>query len=121
MSELYAHVLTNHRLGGQILGGAINLGLNADRNEAGKVSYTVYLVFIGLQSAGPFVALLLTPPDKVQRTDGKRVNLSILGDPWVEIKKTTKLFLTKDWLLLILFIGQAVFAEAVFFTYLARE
>jgi hypothetical protein len=106
-------------LGGQILGGAINLGLNADRNEAGKVSYTVYLIFIALQAAGPFVAALLNPPEKVQRTDGKRVNLTIANDPWFEIKRTTKLFFSKEWLLLILFIGQAVFAEAVFFTYLA--
>ena len=108
-----------YRLSGQILGGAINLGLNADRNEAGKVSYTVFLVFIALQCVGPVVALFLTPPEKVQRTDGKRVNLSITHDPWFEIKKTTKLFFSKEWLLLLLFIGQAVFAEAVFFTYLS--
>ena len=36
-----------YRLGGQILGGAINLGLNADRDQAGKVSYTVYLSAFG--------------------------------------------------------------------------
>jgi MFS family permease len=108
-----------YRLGGQILGGAINLGLNAHRNTAGKVSYTVYQVFIALQAAGPFVALLLNPPEKVQRTDGKRVNLKIAHDPWYEIKKIGRLFFTKNWLLLVLFIGQAVFSEAVYFTYLA--
>ena len=31
-----------YRLSGQIIGGAVNLGLNADRNTAGQVSYTVY-------------------------------------------------------------------------------
>ena len=108
-----------YRLAGQILGGAINLGLNADRNEAGQVSYTVFLIFIALQASGPFVAMLLNPPEKVQRRDGRTVNLSILQNPWHEVRVTTKLFFSKKFLLLVLWIGQAVFAEAVFFTYLA--
>src|SRR3954464_12862444 len=74
-----------YRLAGQILGGAINLGLNADRDQAGKVSYTVFLVFIALQSVGPFVGLLLNKPSKVQRKDGKKVELKILENPWFEI------------------------------------
>lgn len=110
-----------YRLSGQIIGGAINLGLNADRNEAGKVSYTVFQIFIALQAAGPFVAFLLNRPHKVQRKDGKKVNLSIVNNPLFEIKATTRLFFTKKFLLLVLFIGQAVFAESVFFTYLACE
>ncbi|KAF2127038.1 hypothetical protein P153DRAFT_406168 [Dothidotthia symphoricarpi CBS 119687] len=104
---------------GQILGGAINLGLNADRDEAGQVSHTVYLVFIALQCIGPFVAFFLNSPSKVQRKDGKKVNLAILQNPWAEIKATTKLFFTKRFLLILLWIGQSVFAEAVYFTYLA--
>jgi len=108
-----------YRLSGQIIGGAINLGLNADRNEAGKVSYAVFLVFIGLQAAGPLVGLLLNSPSKVERKDGKKVSLAIVQNPWHEIRETTKLFFSKQFLLLVLFIGQAVFAEAVFFTYLA--
>lgn len=110
-----------YRLSGQILGGAINLGLNADRNEAGSVSYTVFLIFIALQAAGPFVALFLNKPSQVERKDGVKVELSIVNHPWFEIKETTRLFFTKKFLLIVLFIGQAVFAEAVFFTYLSRE
>jgi MFS family permease len=53
------------RLGGQVLGGAINLGLNANNSQAGKVSYTVYLIFIALQALGPFAALLLNPLSNV--------------------------------------------------------
>ncbi|KFH45085.1 Protein of unknown functionlike protein-like protein [Hapsidospora chrysogenum ATCC 11550] len=108
-----------YRLAGQIIGGAINLGLNADRDEAGKVSYTVFLIFIAIQASGPFVGLLLNTPEQVERQDGKKVDLSILGDPWTEIKKTTQLFFSKRFLLITLFIGQAVFAEAVYFTYLS--
>ena len=108
-----------YRLSGQIIGGAINLGLNADRDQAGKVSYTVFLVFIAMQAAGPFVALFLNSPEKVQRKDGRKVDLSIVNNPWFEIKETTKLLYSKKFLLIVLFIGQTVFAEAVFFTYLA--
>lgn len=108
-----------YRLGGQILGGAINLGINARKDMAGKVSYTVYEIFIALQAAGPFVGFLLNSPQQVERRDGKKVELSITQNPWFEIKETTRLFFSKKFLLIILFIGQAVFAEAVFFTYLA--
>ncbi|KAK3377215.1 major facilitator superfamily domain-containing protein [Lasiosphaeria ovina] len=107
------------RLSGQILGGAINLGLNANRDEAGKVSYTVFLVFIALQATGPFVGLLLNTPDQVERKDGKKVDLRITENPWFEIKETARAFCSTKFLLIVLFIGQAVFAESVFFTYLA--
>ncbi|OJD33108.1 uncharacterized protein BKCO1_3300094 [Diplodia corticola] len=108
-----------YRLCGQILGGAINLGLNADNNKAGKVSYTVFIVFIALQAAGPFVAFFLNKPKDVEREDGEKVNLSIVEHPWFEIKATTRTFFTPKFLLIVLFIGQVVFSEAVFFTYLA--
>ena len=110
-----------YRLSGQIIGGAINLGLNIDRDEAGKVSYTVFLIFIAIQAAGPLVGLLLTPPGQVERKDGKKVNLSIVQNPWLELKEMTRLFFKREFLLILLLIGQAVFAEAVFFTYLSRE
>ncbi|EMR67588.1 putative duf895 domain membrane protein [Eutypa lata UCREL1] len=108
-----------YRLTGQIIGGAINLGLNAKDSEAGKVSYAVYLAFIGIQAAGPFVALFLNKPSKVERQDGKRVELSILENPWREVVVTSKTFLKPKFLLVVLWIGQAVFAEAVYFTYLS--
>lgn len=107
------------RVGGQILGGAINLGLNASNDEAGKVSYTVYLIFIALQCLGPAAALLLSRPEHVQRKDGRTVQLAIFDKPWNEAKTTVKLFFTREFLLIVPFIGQAVFAEAVFNTYLA--
>ena len=40
------------RVAGQILGGVVNLGLNAKRNEKGSVGYGVYLV-----SVQPYPAL----------------------------------------------------------------
>lgn len=114
--RIVAYWLTWTKIG-QILGGAINLGLNADRNEAGKVSYTVYIIFIALQASGTLVALFLNSPSKVQRSDGIPVELTIFEKPWQEIKKTTNSFFTKKFLLIVLWIGQGVYSEAVFFTY----
>jgi hypothetical protein len=65
------------------------------------------------------VALLLNRPHKVERTDGLKVELEILEHPWRELKATVRTFFNKKYLLLVLFIGQAVYAEAVFFTYLS--
>ena len=108
-----------YRLGGQILGGAINLGLNVDADQAGKVSYKVYLFFVALQCCGPLLALFLTPPNKVERGDGRKVDLKVLENPISELRLVAKTFFSKRFLLLILFIGQAVYAEAVYFTYLS--
>jgi MFS family permease len=104
---------------GRVLGGAINLGLNFEKNEQGQVSYTVYLIFIALQALGPFVALLLNRPDQVQRGDGKKVELEIYDDVWAELRATTKTFLTPKFLLLVFWIGQGVYSEAVYYTYIA--
>lgn len=46
----------------------------SDNDQAGSVSYTVYLLFIAIQAAGPLVGMLLTPPSKVERKDGKKVS-----------------------------------------------
>lgn len=114
--RMVAYWLTYTRLG-QILGGAINLGLNADRDEVGSVSYVVYLIFIALQAAGFLVAMLLTNPAKVQRASGASVDMTIFDHPLKEFVATTRTFLRKEFLLLVLWIGQAVFAESVFFSY----
>jgi MFS family permease len=105
------------RVGGQILGGAINLGLNAKNNHAGKVSYNVYLAFIALQALGPFAGLLLNKPEKVQRSDGVPVRLEITQGSIAELKATTKLFFSRNFLLVVPLIAQGVYTEAVMFTF----
>lgn len=105
------------RVGGNILGGAINLGLNAGRNTAGKVSYSVFEVFIALQALGPFVGAFLSSPEKVQRKDGVSVKLGINQTFSTELKKVVRLFASKNFLLVIPLIAQAVYSEAVFYSY----
>lgn len=107
------------RIGGQILGGAINLGINSQDRQAGKVSYTVFLAFIALQAAAPFAGLLLSKPSRVQRTDGVAVQLAITNSAGDELKANARLFVSKSFLLIIPLIAQAVYAEAVCFTFQA--
>ncbi|KDE09039.1 hypothetical protein MVLG_00757 [Microbotryum lychnidis-dioicae p1A1 Lamole] len=106
------------RVLGGVLGGAINLGLNVNRNTAGKVNPQIYLVFIALQCLGPFVAFLLPPPNKVQRTDGLPVRLFVTTGLVHEVKASAKLFFTKKFLLIVPLIVQAVFPESFNGTYL---
>lgn len=105
------------RVGGQIMGGIISLGINAKRGTEGSVSYTVYLIFIALQALGPFAGLLLNKPSRVQRKDGVPVQLQVTNSPWFEIKQMSKLWISRKFLLIIPFICQAVYTEAVMFSY----
>ncbi|RDW77902.1 putative DUF895 membrane protein [Coleophoma crateriformis] len=105
------------RVAGQVLGGAINLGLNATNNKAGAVSSKVYLIFIALQALAPFAGLLLNKPSKVQRSDGIPVRLSIVDNSLVELKATLKLFFSKNFVLIVPLIAQGVYTEAVMFTF----
>lgn len=107
------------RLGGQVLGGAINLGLNANDNQAGKVSYKVYWAFIALQALAPFVGFLLNEPSQVQRTDGVKVRLTITESTWAELKATMKMFFSPEFLMIVPLMVQADYTEAVMFTFLS--
>jgi hypothetical protein len=105
------------RVGGQILGGAISLGINAHRAMEGSVSYTVYLIFITLQALGPFAGLLLNKPSQVQRKDGVPVQLQVTNSIGYELRTMVKLFVSKKFLCIVPFICQAVYTEAVMFSY----
>jgi hypothetical protein len=61
---------------GQLIGSSIQLSLNVNQNQTGKVGYDTYLVLIALQCLGLPLALLISPPEKVIRSDGTSI-----GDP----------------------------------------
>ncbi|EKG20940.1 Major facilitator superfamily [Macrophomina phaseolina MS6] len=58
---------------GNIIGGAVSLGINHKINQRGKVGYETYIGFIVIQCLGFFFGLLLSNPEKVQRDDGTRI------------------------------------------------
>ncbi|KAJ8522395.1 hypothetical protein ONZ45_g1042 [Pleurotus djamor] len=53
-----------------VIGGAVIFGINHSIDSSGAVSLNTYLAIIGIMCAGPFIALLLSHPSKVQRKDG---------------------------------------------------
>lgn len=62
-----------------VIGGAIIFGLNSSIDSTGAVSLKTYLVIIGIMCAGPFIALLLSHPEQVQRRDGAKIILRKTG------------------------------------------
>lgn len=106
-----------YRNSGAILGGAINLAFNYSGKRLGKLNWRTYIVFVVLRKfshiwsikivsneakecLGPAVAMLLSPPQKVQRRNGTSVKLLPRIPAAVELKATLKLMLRKEFLLL---------------------
>ncbi|KAK2010688.1 MFS general substrate transporter [Colletotrichum eremochloae] len=87
---------------GQLLGASIQLSLNAKNGQRGKVGYTTYLVLIAIQCLGLPLALLISPPQKVIHSDGRKIadptkNKAVMG----EFRKWLKLLKKKQFYLLI--------------------
>lgn len=62
-----------------VIGGAIIFSLNSNLDSSGGVSLKTYLVIIGIMCAGPFISTLLSTPEKVQRKDGKKIQMRKAG------------------------------------------
>ncbi|KAK8231273.1 hypothetical protein BKA81DRAFT_383711 [Phyllosticta paracitricarpa] len=87
---------------GSIIGSAIQLALNKDGSTTGSISTQTYLALVAIQCLGLPLAFLLSPPDKLIRTDGKKPTFSSHGRSWRA--QTTEFFHIlrhKDMLLLI--------------------
>jgi len=87
---------------GQLIGSSIQLSLNVHKNKRGKVGYSTYITLIALQCLGLPLAFLISPPEKVIRRDGSRME-----DPTKhkvvlrEFRKLFKLLRTRRVFLLI--------------------
>ncbi|WWC90973.1 uncharacterized protein L201_005912 [Kwoniella dendrophila CBS 6074] len=86
---------------GPIIGGAITLGLNANRQTAGSVGSATYIVFIVLMCLGLPIALLLSPANKVWRKDGTRVVVRKESSLWTELQAVAKLAASRRIVLLV--------------------
>ncbi|WFD29880.1 hypothetical protein MSPP1_000894 [Malassezia sp. CBS 17886] len=106
-----------YRVMGQLLGGAINLGLNAKAKEAGSLSSETYIVFIALQCISPAIAMLLSLPKQVQRRDGTPVQYAPERSAWGELKATLRSLVHPKMLLIIPLLFQANFCEAIISTF----
>jgi MFS family permease len=97
----YLAIWQTAKAAGPIVGGAINLGLNANRKTTGAVSSSTYIVFIVIMCLGLPISLCLSPAHKVWRKDGTRVMTST-ADTWgKEFKAVGKLFISRRIILLL--------------------
>ncbi|KAJ5689549.1 hypothetical protein N7462_003941 [Penicillium macrosclerotiorum] len=109
----YMNIWLWFRTGGPLLGSAIVLGLNhsASAKSKGKVGSETYLIFVALQCLAVPLAIFLTRPEKVQRSDGTAVKI-IVQDSWKgELIELWKVSLRKEILLLLPIFWAAYFNQ----------
>ncbi|KAK7511795.1 major facilitator superfamily domain-containing protein [Phyllosticta citriasiana] len=93
--------LALHKLG-SIIGSAIQLALNKDGSTTGSISTQTYLVLVAIQCLGLPLAFLLSPPDKLIRTNGKKPTIPSHGRSWrAQTQEFFRILRRKDMLLLI--------------------
>jgi MFS family permease len=97
----YLAIWQTAKAAGPIVGGAINLGLNANRKTVGSVSSSTYIVFIVIMCLGLPIALLLSPAKKVWRKDGSRIIVERAPTWGGEFKAVGRLFASRRILLLL--------------------
>jgi hypothetical protein len=87
---------------GSVISSAIQLGLNAHGSEKGSISPKTYLVLVALQCLGLPLALLISPPEKLIREDGKKPTFGTKKVTWKgQAKAFGKLFKRKEIVLLL--------------------
>lgn len=86
---------------GPLVGGAISLALNIKTSEKGKVTYTTYLGLVAISSLGAPLALLLSQPQNVVRSDGTHIPYMRKTNFGIEARAIWKQLRNKYMLLLI--------------------
>lgn len=109
----YLNIWLWFRTGGPLLGGLVVLILNNDASakRKGKVNANTYLIFIALQCVAAPIALLLTKPEKVQRSDGSKVVVDAEKSFKYEFLSLWKLCKRRDILLLLPIFWAAYFNQ----------
>ena len=97
----YLAIWQSAKAAGPIVGGAINLGLNANRKTLGSVSSATYIVFIVIMCLGLPVALCLSPADKVWRRDGTKIVTERAATWGKEFQAVGRVFISRRILLLL--------------------
>lgn len=87
---------------GQLIGSSIQLSLNVNDDQRGKVGYGTYLVLISIQCLGLPLSFLISDPQKVIRSDGTKIPDPTVGKTLRgEFRKLFRLLCTKRVLLLV--------------------
>ncbi|GAA6004593.1 uncharacterized protein JCM10292_005685 [Rhodotorula paludigena] len=104
----YLAVWLAWRNAGQILGGAITLGLNAQGSGVGSISSVTYYVFIALQAVAPVVAILLSNPHQVTRKSRQPLQMTNHIGFFAEMREMGRLLARSEvlWLVPVSFMAQ---------------
>lgn len=86
---------------GPLVGGAISLALNVGTAHAGKVTYTTYLGLVAISALGAPIALLLSQPQDVIRSNGTKIPYMKKTSFAIEARAIWKQLSNKYMLLLI--------------------
>jgi len=97
----YVGIWMGIRQMGPLVGGAISLALNIKTSEKGKVTYTTYLGLVAISSLGAPLALLLSQPQNVVRSDGTQIPYMKKTTFGIEARAIWKQLRNKYMLLLI--------------------
>ncbi len=97
----YLAIWQTAKAAGPIVGGAINLGLNAQTSGQGSVSASTYIVFIVIMCLGLPIGICLSPAHKVQRKDKTLVVVHTQSSWWAEFRAVFKLLATRRIVLLL--------------------
>lgn len=86
---------------GPLVGGSISLALNVNTAHAGKVTYKTYLGLVAISALGSPLALLLSQPQDVIRSDGTRIPYMKKTSLGIEARAIWRQLRNKYMLLLI--------------------
>lgn len=86
---------------GPLVGGAISLALNVHTTQKGKVTYTTYLGLVAISALGAPLALLLSQPQNVVRSNGTPIPYMKKTSFAIECRAIWKQLKNKYMLLLI--------------------
>ncbi|KAJ5301137.1 two-component sensor protein histidine protein kinase (dhkk dhkj) [Penicillium atrosanguineum] len=104
---------------GQLVGGAINLSKNHEKGVDGGVSPDTYIAFVIIESLALPFALLITPFEKVVRSDGTRIITSETLSTKMEMKRILKTMTSKLVVFSALWALWSFFYSGTWSTYLA--
>ncbi|OQE17537.1 hypothetical protein PENSTE_c020G04025 [Penicillium steckii] len=104
---------------GNIIGGAVALGINHNVNQQGQVGYQTYLAFIAIQCLGLPIELLLSNPENVKRDDNTKIEAPRNIHWRDELQAMRRLATSKSILLLVPLFWYFGWIQAYPGTYLA--
>ncbi|KAJ5202096.1 uncharacterized protein N7498_006759 [Penicillium cinerascens] len=104
---------------GQLVGGAINLSKNHEKGVDGGVSPNTYIAFVIIECIALPFALLITPFERVVRSDGTRIIISETLSTKMELRRIVKTMSSKLVVLSALWALWSFFYSGTWSTYLA--